>query len=75
MRLILTHSTRLKTFAKVGWHMRLNAEQGTVVIPDPSGQGLLKNISQKCLKHWNGVVSTSVDERKNANQHLSQGFI
>ena len=48
---------RLKTFAKVGWHMRLNAEQGTVVIPDPSGQGLLKNISQKCLKHWNAVVN------------------
>ena len=63
---------RLKTFAKVGWHMRLNAEQGTVVIPDPSGQGLLKKIS---LKHWNAVVSTSVDERENANQHLSQGFI
>ena len=55
--------------------MRLNAEQGTAVIPDPSGQGLLKNISQKCLKHWNAVVSTSVDERNNANQHLSQGFI
>ena len=55
--------------------MRLNAEQGTVAIQDPSGQGLLKIISQKRFKHWNAVVSASVDERKNANQHLSQGFI
>ena len=66
---------RLKTFAKVGWHMRQIVEQGTVVIPDPSGQGLLKNISQKCLKYWNAVVSTSVNERNNTNQHLSQGFL
>ena len=41
------------------------------MIANPSGEGLLKNISQKCLKHWNAVVSTSVDERNNANQHSS----
>ena len=31
-----------------------------------------KNISQKCLKHWNAVVSTSVDERNNATSANQQ---
>ena len=35
-------------------------------------QGLLKNLSQKCLKHWNAVISTSVDERNNATSANQQ---